>query len=266
MIALRGLNAARPVDRARVALGVIAALVACGGFGCSQMEHKKAPVEVFTPLPWGTTVAVAPALNFSGSSDFDPLKVADLMASELSSIQGIGVIGVTRVQAVLADQGFGQIQSPEHAVAVCDRLGADAILVFAVTEYDPYTPVIGIAAKVYARGRAPESVGPDRSAKPFAVAGAAGANGQAGHESPRPWAQVQHVYNATHERVQKHVKEYADSRSEDKSPYGWRSYLVSQERFLRFCCFSVARELMELPPPATAPELAGFGPEREPGT
>jgi hypothetical protein len=227
----------------------------CGGFGCSQATHEPA-VEVYSPMPWGTTVAVAPALNFSGSSEFDPLKVADLMASELSSIRGVGVIGVTRVQAVLADQGVGQIQSPVHAMAVCDRLGADAILVFAVTEYDPYTPVIGIAAQIYTRGRTPQNAGPQEAGKPFAASQP--------ESSARPWAQVQHVFNGTHEQVQKRVKEYADSRSGDNSPYGWKKYLASQERYLRFCCFSVARELMEQP--FVPHEFAGFGPDREPGT
>jgi hypothetical protein len=41
------------------------------------------------------------------------------------------------------------------------------------------------------------------------------------------------------------VREYADTRDADDSPYRWRKYLASQERYLRFCCFTVAGELME---------------------
>jgi hypothetical protein len=59
-------------------------------------------------------VAVAPALNFSGSPAFDPVKVADLMASELAGIPGVGVIGVSRVLAVMRDQGVEHGAMPNH--------------------------------------------------------------------------------------------------------------------------------------------------------
>jgi len=192
-----------------------------------------------TPFPEGMRVAVAPALNFSGSAQFDPVKVADLIASELSSFRGIGVIGVSRVLAILAEQGVGQIQSPEHALDVCDRLGADAILVFAVTEYDAYTPVVGMAAQLYGRrsaGPALDPVATSRMARPFPVASRA--------DATRPRAQVQRVFNATHEAVQRDVRRYAESRSAQGSPYGWRKYLASQECFLRYCSFTIARELI----------------------
>jgi len=190
-------------------------------------------------FPPGTRVAVAPALNFSGSADFDPAKVADLMASELSSVPGAGVIGVSRVLAILAEQGVDRIQSPDHALDVCDRLGADAILVFAITEYDAYTPVVGLAAQLYGPrpgGVALDPVAASRTARPFPVA--------RGAEATRPWAQVQRVFNGAHEAVQRDVRRYADSRGADESPYGWRRCLASQEWYLRYCCFTVARGLM----------------------
>ena len=101
------------------------------------------------PLFDEVRVAVAPALNHSGSAEFDPAKVGDLMASELSGLEGVKVVGVSRVLAVLAEQGDVRIRSPEHALEVCERLGVDLILVFAVTEYDAYTPVVGLAAQLY---------------------------------------------------------------------------------------------------------------------
>ncbi len=191
-------------------------------------------------FPPGVRVAVAPALNFSGSADFDPVKAADLMASELSSLQGVGVIGVSRVLAILAEQGVGQIQSPEHALDVCDRLGADAILVFAITEYDPYTPVVGMAAQLYGQrsaARVLDPVAASRMARPFPVTRRA--------DAAWPQAQVQRVFNAAHETVQRDVRRYAESRSAQESPYGWRRYLASQQWYLRYCCFTVARDLME---------------------
>jgi hypothetical protein len=229
----------------------------CWILGCSQTTERHEPLEIVA-FPRGNVIAVAPALNFSGSADFDPAAAGDLMASELSTLPGVGVIGVNRVMAILAEQGVGRIQSPRHALAVCERLGADAILVFAITEYDPYTPVVGITAQVYTRGVAP--AWPDRPGQEEAdvpakaEAGAASGNDtehsspMAGREFPvRPAAECQRVFNATHKRVQNAVRDYADKRNEGDSPYGWRKYLASQTWFLRFCCHTVARDLLTQP-------------------
>jgi len=112
--------------------------------------------------------------------------------------------------------------------------------VFAITEYDAYTPVVAMAAQLY--GKRPAGAGLDpvaasRMARPFPVSPAPEAN--------RPWAQVQRTFNAAHQAVQDQVREYAKTRGGDGSPYGWRKYLASQERYLRYCCFSIARELMQ---------------------
>lgn len=210
--------------------------------GCSQTSENKESRFVYCPP--GITVAVAPALNFSGSSAFDGVKVADLMASELTQVSGVGVVGVNRVLAVLAEQGTVQIQSPHHAVMVCERIGADAILVFAITEYDPYRPIVGVAAQLYGRRTAGKSLDPvaaSRMARPFPVAPDA--------EASRPWAEVQRTFNGVHKDVQDLVEDFAERRSGDESPYGWRKYLASQELYLRFCCYTVAADLMSQPLP-----------------
>jgi hypothetical protein len=187
-----------------------------------------------------TAIAVAPALNFSGSLDFDPVKIADILASELSQVPGVAVIGVNRVLAVLAEQGVDRIRSPEHALAICDRLGADAIVVFAITEYDAYTPVVGIAAQMYGREmeqRGFEPAATSQTARPFAVVDQP--------RSTRPWAQSQRTFNARLKVVQDAVEEYAESRNATGGPYGWRKYLASQEWYLRFCGHTVCRDLLE---------------------
>lgn len=204
--------------------------------GCSESRNRH-DVE-WTSAPPGRLIAVAPALNFSGSPDFDPVKVADIMASELSETPGIGVIGVNRVLAVLVEQSVDRIQSPQHARAVCERLGADAILVFAITEYDPYTPVVGVAAQMYGRqstDRQFDPVATSRMARPFEHV--------ASDQGPRPYAEVQRIFNAEHADVQSDVKDYSDSRTANKSPYGWKKYLRSQQWYLRFCCSRVCRDL-----------------------
>ena len=234
------LSGTRTCRRGRRWISIVTLL--CSGLvGCSSAEERQR-IEWVTSLPPGTTVAVAPAMNASGSSAFDVVQVADLMASELSDVPDVGVIGVNRVLAILAEQGVDQVQSPEHALDLCDRLGADAILVFAITEYDAYTPVVAIAAQLYGKRPAQPALDPvaaSRMARPFAVAPRS--------EATRPWAQAQRTFNAAHESVHQDVRDYAKTRGGDESPYGWRKYLASQERYLRYCCFSIARELVQEP-------------------
>jgi hypothetical protein len=238
MIATRITDGVSGVTRRRGGLAVCLAVAMClGAAGCSQAKKPLGGWAAITP---NTAIAVAPALNFSGSADFDPVKVADAFASELSQVPGVAVIGVNRVLAVLAEQGANRIQSPEHALAVCDRLGADAIMVFAVTEYDAYTPVVGIAAQMYGRqtqGPQTDAVATSRMARPFPVPEA--------RESLRPWAQSQRTFDARHEIVRDALEEYAKSRNAGDGPYGWKKYVASQEWYLRFCCHTVCQDLLE---------------------
>lgn len=207
--------------------------------GCSSSRERHAVDWVIT-LPPGSQVAVAPPINMSGSGGLDTLKVGDLMASELSTLPGIGVIGVNRVLAVLAEQGAERVQSPEHAAILCERLGADAIVVVAVTEYNPYTPVVGMVAEMYGRtpaGPPLDPVATSRATRPGPMPRTA--------EMIRPMAQVQRTFNAEHKAIQEEVEQYAESRDGNSSPYEWRKYLVSQENYLRYCCHEVACGLMQ---------------------
>jgi hypothetical protein len=81
-----------------------------------------------------------------------------------------------------------------------------------------------------------DPVAASRTARPFPVVQEFG--------GIRPQAESQRVFNAAHEDVQRDVQRYARSRVEDQSPFGWRQYLASQEGYLRYCCFTVSRELM----------------------
>ena len=209
--------------------------------GCGQKEA--ATVRIRNPWLESMQVAVAPALNFSGSTDFDPESVADIMASELSHVDGFSVMPVSRVLAVLARQGLSRIESPEHALEVQKLLGADAILVFSITEYDPYEPpVVGIAAQLYGsyKGAGMADFDPvlaSRSATAPAV--------QDLEATIEPLAQAVGVFNAAHEPTITRVKIFAKHRNADDSAFGWQKYTASQQHYLRFCCHATIRELVE---------------------
>lgn len=236
MIAIGTSCRAGRADRGTI-LRVVLAVACLSIVGCS---HSRKPIGGWAAITPNTAIAVAPALNFSGSADFDPVRIADILASELSQVPGVAVIGVNRVLAVLAEQGVDRIQSPEHALAVSERLGADAIIVLAVTEYDAYTPIVGIAAQMYGRPIETSQVDPvaaSRMARPFPVVDDRG--------SHRPWSQSQRTFDSRQDVVRDALEDYAESRNGGGGPFGWKKYLASQEWYLRFCCNTVCRDLLE---------------------
>ena len=218
-------------------ISVLLALSASGGCGQSRSSPVRIANSVLGPL----TIAVAPALNFSGSSDFDRSAVADIMASELGSVVGVEVVPVSRVLAVLNEQGRDEIASPAHAQEVVDRLGTDAILVFAVTAYEPYDPpIVGITAQIYGARRRGANGGVDpvrlsREASAPAVETVSASFG--------PLAQAEEVFDASHGITEDRVKEFAERRDATGSPFAWRLYMKSQRHFVRYCCHQTLRTL-----------------------
>ena len=82
-----------------------------------------------------------------------------------------------------------------------------------------------------------DPVATSRMARPFPVAD--------GRESVRPWAQSQRTFDSRHEVVRAALEDYAKTRNGPGGPYGWKKYLASQEWYLRFCCHTVCRDLLE---------------------
>ena len=198
--------------------------------GCSQPKRVE-PLTVANPFLGTATVAVAPAVNLSGSTDFDPSRFADQMASELGFADRITVIPVSRVLGAMAVQGKDQVTSREQALELAELVGADAILVFAVTEYDAFDPPrIGITAQLFGAmpwhglGDPPES--------------------PAGAASGQLLAQTQRVFSGANADVVQEIRGFAALRDADESPFGWRRYVVSQQHFMRFCCHATIRSLL----------------------
>lgn len=235
---IRTIGAGR-TDRKFGLLGIAAAVMSGG---CQQPPIGQ--LRIANPTLGPMTVAVAPAMNVSGSPDLDVDRVGDLMAGELSFATGIEVIPVSRVLAVLSDQGRRRIESPEHALEVANLLGADALLVFAVTEYDPYDPpVVGLTAQLYGSTRHPRSAAfdPVRESR-YGVPSQQG--GGRGNGTAQPITQTSRVYDASEGWVAEEVKRFAAMRSADRSPLGWRKFVASQQHYLRFCCHATIRSMM----------------------
>ncbi len=209
--------------------------------GCSS-DRRVEPVVICNTRLGPITIAVAPALNLSGSAAFDPSRFADLMASELSYADGVSVIPVSRVLGVLSVQSKAGVESPAHALELTGLLGADAMLVFAVTEYDPYDPPsIGISAQLYGEwsGASGRSLDPLVLSRQTSLVAA-----NEPTNNNRLLAQTQRVYDASHDSVVADIREFARMRRGDGSAYGWRKYVVSQQHFIRYCCHATIRALL----------------------
>lgn len=212
-------------------------LLAC--LGCSQRNRAN------VPAPPPRVVAVAPVLNLSGTEDFDPLKLTDLIASEFVSFDNVAVIPVNLTLAELERHGMVAVETPEDALELARALGADATVVTAVTEYNPYyPPVVGMVMQWYGvrpstSGTRLDPVTASRLAAdlPWQLSDGGGA---------APLRQVQCVFNASHDGVLKDVRRYAERRSGEKSPYGWRKYLRSQELYVRYCGWAMIRTMLML--------------------
>ncbi len=225
-----------------IRLGFVLMAVAMFG-GC--VEKRVVEPVMLVNDTWGPMkIAVAPALNQSGSADVDLNRVGDLMASELSYVENVAVIPVNRVLAALVDQGRTRIESPGHALEIGTILGADAVLVFAITEYDAYEPIVGITAQLYGRTGYRTA-----SYDPVAESRRASPGGSGNGFSPlAPIAQTGQVFNASHEWLCEEIKRFASVRSADARAFHWRKYVASQQYFLRFCCHQTIRSLIGIEP------------------
>lgn len=109
---------------------------------------------VTNPIPAMRTVAVAPFLNLSAERSVDGRQFALAYQAELQKIPGYQVIPVGVTEQTIFDLGL-DLSGPSDAVKLAKALGADAIVIGAVTDYNPYYPPrIGLQVSWYA----PEAV------------------------------------------------------------------------------------------------------------
>jgi hypothetical protein len=126
------------------------ALVAvCAGLLASVAGCVSVPVSVSNPIPGLTTVAVAPFFNLSNEPTVDGRRFAEAYYAELQKTAGFQVIPVGVVEEALRGNGLS-LEDPADTLELCRVLGADAIVVGAVTEYKPYyPPQVGLQVQWY---------------------------------------------------------------------------------------------------------------------
>jgi len=194
-----------------------------------------------SPYPTARSIVVAPLLNQSPSSDFDSIVATDTLVSELSQVDGLVVLPTNRALKVLIGRGRTHATSVAEGVDLAHELGADGVIIGAITEYDPYTPqkvgmtlqLIWVRADMTSGGLDPVRLARRASSdERFSVPGG-------GHGS-----QVQAVLDAGSNEVTRRVQAYASSHQGQDSPYGWRRFLVDSDAYMQFVCHEMIVRLM----------------------
>jgi len=139
------------VLRARLFLPAWIAAASASACGCHLLlpETAQEPV-IRNPFPQLTRVAVAPFFNQSDESTLDGRESALAYASELQAVQGFEVVPVGVVEEAMIDHQI-DLSGPGEARRLAELLEVDAVVVGAVTDYQPYYPPrLGLRVEWYA--------------------------------------------------------------------------------------------------------------------
>jgi len=227
----------------RLIFGIVLA-VCIAGCGGRRTPEYGAEQSLYLPGNVTQVWAVAPVINLSGYSQVDPLLQADIVYQQLQQVAGLKVIPVNRVVEVYTALRLPQVQSEQQAALVCDLLGCDALLVAAVTAYDPYEPPkLGASLQLFRRGayRRPENVDP-RELVRQASPGPAATMPTGGS-----FVQVVGMFDAANGSVRQEVLRYAYGRNDPASPFRERLYFVEMNRFCGFVYHNLIAELLGKP-------------------
>lgn len=220
---------------------ILGALTIASGSGCA--DRSAAAEARRAQIYRSRVIVVAPVLNLSDNADVDTLRLTDWIASEFLRFDNQSVVPVNLTLAALARMGKGRVETPADAYALASEFGADATVVTAITEYDPYDPPhVGMVMQWY--GQTP-SAGP-RMDPVLASRESSALQASAPALAGAPAFQVQRGYDAADERVLDELEDYAEDREGHLSPYGWRKYVKSQELFVRYCAWSSIRTMLRV--------------------
>ena len=110
--------------------------------GCTILPEIAHQPTLHNPFPQLSTIAIVPFINLSEEPTLDGRRFAEAYFNELQLIPGFEVIPVGVVeQAILRHQiRFTPDNAAAEARRLAQSLGADAVVVGAVTDYSPYYP------------------------------------------------------------------------------------------------------------------------------
>ena len=189
------------------------------------------------------TIAIAPFLNQSGSEDLDPMAVTDAFYSELQQVQGLTVVNPDIILSLMMDLGMDSIASPQDALTLADQLHADAIIVGAVTSYDPYPPPeVGMTLQLYVRETRSDD-GAQDPVNPGNIVRRPTSFELPSSPELKPRVGLTRIIDADRQDVVEKIKKYASTRTGQQRPHSWR-YYTTQTNYLRFVSYEMIGDLL----------------------
>jgi len=236
------------LSRLGVALWI--AVFGCVTAGCQAKPDLDAPRFTISPydqahgeLLW----AVAPLRNESATTTVDPLVMSDKIVEALEQVRGIRALPMNRTLETMRAIRMPMVRTPADANRLAEALGVDALVVGAITAYDPYDPRLGLALTVVPRTSAMNGVAFVDTGKldaravqssPTEITQAAAALGE-------PTSSASLLFDGKNQAVQMDVRNYAEGRAERVSAAGWRRYLRSVDLFSEFAAYRTVDQLVQ---------------------
>ncbi|MBL8885518.1 MAG: hypothetical protein JNK16_02560, partial [Phycisphaerales bacterium] len=130
---------------------------------------------------------------------------------------------------------------------LAEALGVDALVIGAITAYDPYDPRLGLALTVVPRTSAMNGMTQLETGKLDARAVQASPTEitQANATLGEPTSSASLLFDGKNQAVQMDVRSYAEGRSERVSAAGWRRYLRSVDLFSEFAAYRTVDQLVQ---------------------
>jgi hypothetical protein len=216
-----------------------AVLLLAAGCSAESWKYKEYPPN---PYPDLQSVAVLPIFNQTGKPAFDGEEFGNILASEMLKFPGFRAVRPSALRA----SGQALPRSVEEALKLGRSLKVDAVLIAAVTDYDPYDPP-RVAVSVQFLRTSSRDLGKNdidrlvQSASwrrgPFEIP-----RDRAGH-----WvAAFENVYDAHEERIRTELLAYAQAQEGSDSAFlGEHEFLAVQSRYFQFVSNQVLNHIFE---------------------
>jgi len=214
--------------------------------GLSGCAGRDTDDQVRPPYKARQVWAVAPLHNESGSLQVDGARLADHLTRQLEQTDGIDMLSVNRVLAVMHALQIEVVADPIDAARLAHALDADGLIVGTITGFDPYDPPkLGLAIELYLDQLSPfyekvfdvrrlSQAPTDKLSEPLTA-----------HRITRPVSVVSGFYDAADPAVRHSMQEYAKHRGvQDRHELNTQLYRTSMDLYSEFVSYLVARRLL----------------------
>lgn len=215
--------------------------------GCSNGPELRPPEVTIAPYDatrgevlWG----VVPLRNESGATVLDRYAISDKVVAAAEEIRGVRCMPLNRTIDAMRALKMNEVRTPQDLQTLRAELGVDALLIGAITAYDPYTPTLGLNLALYAKPGTLGQAG-TKALDARTLSASPVENALPSDNGDRPLALVSENLDGKNHQVQMDVKNYAEGRTEALSALGWRRYLASMDLFSEFAASYVVGRMIQ---------------------